>query len=73
MVRSTGGSLHPSGRSSSYQSSNQWAPSSGFWPMRNLRHPLLSFPESCAHQQELWRMAGPLHIWSSYFFSTRSN
>lgn len=44
MVRSTGGSLHPSGRSSSYQSSNQWAPSSGFWPTRNLRQPLLSFP-----------------------------
>lgn len=37
------------------QSSNQRAPSSGFWPTRNLRHNLLSFSQSCAHQQELWR------------------
>lgn len=73
IVRLTGGSLHPSGLSSSYQSSNQRAPSSGFWPTRNLHHTLLSFSQSCTHQQELWPTARLLYIWSSCFFSTQSN
>lgn len=57
MVGSTRGSIHPSRSSDSNHNSNQWAPSSGFWPIGSLPH-ALSFP------------GAPPTTWSSGWWSS---